>query len=476
MVEEENESRAAAVPAGTGASLGWCGVFNSALSFAYNISGCKLPAISITDDDDFALDRSDLGLSMFEDANGQGQSSEPRIPFLNPITIDDSSRPRAAEDQGEGASGGLTLGSRVFHPERVGAYTQAGLRASQRRLITKVNQDRSCVCYPFGPSEADVFFGMYDGHGENGHDVSEFTARQVQHFVQTHPEFLTDPGSSLRYAFEHADHLLESGKINAAQSGTTAVGVLMRGGEVVVANAGDSRAVIGRISEDGSQIRAIALTDDHKPDNPAELERIESMGGFVSQSSVHYGPARVRLNSGRGGLTLSRAIGDLSLGKVGVIATPDVMTQKIDPLDRCLILASDGVWEFMTNQRAVEVVALHDNATDASEALVREASELWAVNEAGGRDDITALVVFLPLLPGQVEQEPEPTHHTPRLSPDHLVPELDEIDLRERSSSPPNDLDSFKTPDHTPQSGAQTPPVLSLGDSGSGWREARGAL
>lgn len=462
----ENTLGKAVAPAPRGAAGGWCGIFNTALSLAYNITGCKLRAISVDDDDD-VLDRynSDLGLSVFGDDTHHVPTGEPCIPFCNPATIDDSSRPRAAEDQAE-ASGAVVLGARVFHPERVGACSQAGLRAYQRQLVPKTNQDRSCVCYPFGEGANDALFGMYDGHGENGHHVSEFASRQVQHFVQCHPAFPYDPAAALRHAFEHCDHLLDTGTINAAQSGTTAVTVLMRGRTLHVANAGDSRAVVGRLDVDGARMSAIPLTEDHKPDIPAELQRIESLGGVVSQSSPHYGPARVRLSTGRGGLTLSRAIGDISLGRVGVIATPDVRVHTLDPRDRCLILASDGVWEFMSNQRAVEVVAGCDDATAASEALVRVASDLWALNEAGGRDDITALVAFLPLLPGQIEAEPEPVLSTPQLSPQQLGPELGEVqfdldEVGERSPSPAQESD-FKTPEHTPQSTSQTPPVMSL--------------
>ena len=71
--------------------------------------------------------------------------------------------------------------------------------------------------------------------------------------------------------------------------------------------------------------------------------------------------------------------------------------------DRVIILASDGVWEFMNNQRAIDLVSQHTDASSASAALVAEASEQWRLHESGGRDDITALVLFLPCLPGQVD-------------------------------------------------------------------------
>ena len=74
-------------------------------------------------------------------------------------------------------------------------------------------------------------------------------------------------------------------------------------------------------------------------------------------------------------------------------------SEAITPMDRCLILASDGVWQFLSSQEAMDVVYTHRDkgATAACRELIAVATELWHVSTDGEyRDDITAIVVFLP--------------------------------------------------------------------------------
>mmetsp|Transcript_17737 Transcript_17737/g.53424 ORF Transcript_17737/g.53424 Transcript_17737/m.53424 type:complete len:437 (-) Transcript_17737:987-2297(-) len=134
------------------------------------------------------------------------------------------------------------------------------------------------------------------------------------------------------------------------QVGCTAVVAVLKGGELYVANAGDSRAVLGR----GAQ--AVALSVDHKPASTTEKNRITNAGGFVSEVG---GVTRVN-----GNLNLSRAIGDLRYkGNSDVqrdaqiiTAQPDVRRVSITPEDRFFLLACDGVWDVMSNQQAVDFV------------------------------------------------------------------------------------------------------------------------
>ena len=71
--------------------------------------------------------------------------------------------------------------------------------------------------------------------------------------------------------------------------------------------------------------------------------------------------------------------------------------------DAFIIVASDGVWEFISSQAACELVAQYDSATEACTALVKEAAACWKRFEGTYRDDITAIVVFLPFLEGEAE-------------------------------------------------------------------------
>jgi serine/threonine protein phosphatase PrpC len=97
---------------------------------------------------------------------------------------------------------------------------------------------------------------------------------------------------------------------------------------------------------------------------------------------------------------MSRSIGDHCVASVGVIAEPVVTQYDLDDDDEFLILASDGVWEFMGSQEAVDVVARglaerSGDATKACQALIEAAADRWHEEEGEYRDDITAIVVRL---------------------------------------------------------------------------------
>jgi len=138
-----------------------------------------------------------------------------------------------------------------------------------------------------------------------------------------------------------------------------------------------------------------------EPDTPAERKRIEAHGGFVSEASDTYGPARVwRGAYGLGpGLAMARSIGDHGVAELGVHAEPEITETSLDSNDKVLILASDGVWEFIESQEAVDIVYKHkSNATAACKALINESAARWKKEEGNYRDDITAIVVFLPVI------------------------------------------------------------------------------
>ncbi|KAK3165945.1 hypothetical protein QOZ80_1AG0039650 [Eleusine coracana subsp. coracana] len=122
--------------------------------------------------------------------------------------------------------------------------------------------------------------------------------------------------------------------------GSTAVVAVVSSTHIVVANAGDSRAVLSRGGV------PVPLSVDHKPDRPDELARIEAAGGRV----IYWDGARVL-----GVLAMSRAIGDGYL-KPYVSSEPEVTVTERSDDDECLILASDGLWDVVTNEMACEVV------------------------------------------------------------------------------------------------------------------------
>jgi len=97
------------------------------------------------------------------------------------------------------------------------------------------------------------------------------------------------------------------------------------------------------------------------------------------------------------GLAMARSIGDHAVKSIGVIAEPVVSFHDVNENDKFLILATDGVWEFITSAEAVKIVAkhLHKGATKACQILIEAAAAKWHDEEGDYRDDITALVIRL---------------------------------------------------------------------------------
>jgi len=137
---------------------------------------------------------------------------------------------------------------------------------------------------------------------------------------------------------------------------------------------------------------------DHKPNLDGEKERIEKNGGKV----VWDGHANFRVYVRGGnhpGLNMSRCLGDLNgHSSCGLSSEPDVSVIDITSEDKILFLCSDGVWEFISPQEAVDLIKGHppNMAMEAAEALAKEAWRRWIKEEEGTVvDDITVILVHL---------------------------------------------------------------------------------
>ena len=129
-----------------------------------------------------------------------------------------------------------------------------------------------------------------------------------------------------------------------------------------VANAGDSRCVLSTKDK-----TVVSLTEDHKPDNPLEKQRIEEAGGFVSDGRIN------------GNLNLSRAIGDfefkdqnnLEVDKQLIIAKPDIVIKEFDKNEAFFLLGCDGIWELNNaNQLCKLIRESQEDLGKTAEALL----------------------------------------------------------------------------------------------------------
>uniref|UniRef100_A0A7N0U3A4 protein-serine/threonine phosphatase n=1 Tax=Kalanchoe fedtschenkoi TaxID=63787 RepID=A0A7N0U3A4_KALFE len=209
--------------------------------------------------------------------------------------------------------------------------------------------------------ESDLhYFGVFDGHGCS--HVAMRCRERMHAVLKAEIESRPDPTSPIDWralmerSFARMDkEVIELNKTLLRSDcrcelrtpecdavGSTAVVAVVSRDKIIVANCGDSRAVLCRGG------KAVALSSDHKPDRPDELHRIESAGGRV----IYWDGPRVL-----GVLAMSRAIGDNYL-KPYVICEPEITITDRAPEDECLILASDGLWDVVSNGTACGVAKM----------------------------------------------------------------------------------------------------------------------
>jgi len=262
---------------------------------------------------------------------------------------------------------------------------------------SKVNQDRYTEHPKFAGDAKKHLFGVFDGHGFYGHDVSQFLIDNLPGMIAKSKGLANDPKTQLTRTFMAANVKLDKSGIDATCSGTTAVVCYIDGKTIYTANSGDSRAVIASIKN--GKLTAKALSIDQKPELASEAKRILESGGRVQacqdQDGNPVGPKRVWLkHQDIPGLAMTRSFGDKLAASVGVTCEPEILTHTISEDDEFIVLGSDGIWEFIENQEAVEIVANEKTPQEAATAIVEEATRRWK-EEEGVIDDITATIVYL---------------------------------------------------------------------------------
>ncbi|OMO83238.1 phosphatase 2C (PP2C)-like protein [Corchorus capsularis] len=214
-------------------------------------------------------------------------------------------------------------------------------------------------------------YAIFDGH--SGRNVAKYLQRHLFDNILNQPEFWENPKEAIKRAYKKTDdEILE--RVGDMRGGSTAVtAILMDGEKLIVANVGDSRAILCRANGAVEQI-----TIDHDPLREKQL--VENRGGFVSEM-----PGNVPRVDGQ--LAMTRAFGDAKV-KEHITSEPDVRVEMIDPnTDEFIILASDGLWKVMSNEEAFEKIRELDDAQEASEELIKEALARKS------QDDISCIVV-----------------------------------------------------------------------------------
>mmetsp|Transcript_31801 Transcript_31801/g.57626 ORF Transcript_31801/g.57626 Transcript_31801/m.57626 type:complete len:414 (+) Transcript_31801:68-1309(+) len=244
-------------------------------------------------------------------------------------------------------------------------------------------------------------YGVFDGHGPDGHRVSNFVKEVLPKLIVKTRAFHDEScrsSSQIEEMFKDVFKRLQSliveatkmSKIDAELSGCTTTIIIHdhATSKLYVAWVGDSGACIGKRTASG--LVPVGLTWDHKPEVEEERMRIEKRGGQVINDRV-WDKDHIH------GLNMSRALGDIMGNKnAGISAEPSVITYDITPEDEVLLLCSDGIWTFVSFDEAVSMVGKFSfsQAGDAAEKLAWEARKRWRQNSSSV-DDITALTIYL---------------------------------------------------------------------------------
>ena len=304
-------------------------------------------------------------------------------------------------------------------------YAFCSLRGFYPETPDKRNQDAVCAHERFGGEPEALLLAVFDGHGNHGAACSQFAMDALPAALLADSLCKDAPELALRDAAATANRALHASPIDDSLSGTTALVTLLVKDRLLVANVGDSRAVVGVARPpppNGSGgVAAVALSWDHTPFRRDEYERVLRAGARVltldqmeglkdpsrpcwtSEDADSADPPRLWMPDALyPGTAFTRSLGDAAAERIGVIPDPEVRPRTLTASDRFLVLASDGVWEFMTNQEVVDLVASEEARGDPQRACVLlcvEAFRRWLLNETR-TDDITAAVLWFDGEPG----------------------------------------------------------------------------
>ncbi len=285
--------------------------------------------------------------------------------------------------------------------------------------------------------------GIMDGHGTNGHFVSQYIKEQAKEFFQNKENYFRNKNeeisleniqnrlqsknfSLIRKFYKKTNNELPDTKFDTHFSGSTCNLVFKLGQTIICSNTGDSRSIIikenknkqndnktknnnnnnnniysKKINDIFSKYEVEELSIDHKPENKEEKERILEKGGIVSQSEngkLDDGPYRVWVKGENyPGISMSRSLGDEVAESVGVISDPDFIVKNINDNYKYIVSGSDGLFEFMKNEDIMDIINpffLVGDVEGACKELGKRAAEEWnKLTEE--RDDITFIILFI---------------------------------------------------------------------------------
>ena len=282
---------------------------------------------------------------------------------------------------------------------------------------TKINQDSYIVLPKVNDIENFSIFAVLDGHGPHGHLVSKYVSQNIIDNITTNVLINSSKNvediylslkkndfAIIKNAFITADENIKNMDFDVDESGTTCVLLIILGTHLICANVGDSRCIL-TYSENNdpelSELKVLPLSIDYKIAIPEERNRIIKAGGLVEQlkdsMGERAGPFRVfKPGKDYPGLAMSRSIGDAIAKKMGVIAEPGIIEHNLNGGIKFIVLGSDGIWEFLSNEDVRDIgkmFYLNCEANDLCEELYSSSLIKWKCNDSTV-DDITIIAIY----------------------------------------------------------------------------------
>ena len=360
-------------------------------------------------------------------------NTEGELKFKNTISLQKRKTAEFSNNYRINLKENISLSESQINEKKIKIYSSKITRAGLNDNNPKTNQDSYLILENIFNQQFNIY-GIFDGHGENGHLISNLVSKFLsQYFTNKKNYFIPKKNNSddsdskssssiktedIEINEEEISKIFENNnfientiyklveKANEANfnidfSGTTCNLVFLLENKIICSNIGDSQCVLFKCSnEDRWNHEVISII--HKPDDPKEKERIIEMGGLVhpyyDENGIYEGPNRVYAkNKTYPGLSLSRSIGDLIGEEIGIISEPDIVIKEIDSTCKYLILGSDGLWDVIKPYDAIRIVNPYFNKKDpegACKALLKRASKNWE-KDGSDRDDITIIIVFI---------------------------------------------------------------------------------
>lgn len=245
-------------------------------------------------------------------------------------------------------------------------------------------------------------FGVFDGHG--GVEASELASERIFGFVLKAYGKHGDIREAMRSAFLQLDEAIshqydisvgigrEGSRKTSSMSdhplprtdtpipfqelnglcGTTATIVALIEKTMTVAYVGDSRVIAFGEKE------VKRLSEDHRASHSAEQKRCKGQGGCFFNGRIN------------GVLSLTRSIGDADQRKL-VIAEPDFLEMQLNGIFEVVVIASDGVWDVLTDEEVAAIVK--ESIEDGEQVAARRVLDIAIARKT--RDDVSALVLNL---------------------------------------------------------------------------------